>query len=47
MAKKMEFEYQIEEDYTYLRQIDKFVPTSENKIDDFLINTFTYFQQKH
>ena len=45
MAKKMEF--RIEEDYTSLRQIDKFVSANENQIDDFLINTFTYFKQKH
>ena len=47
MAKKIEFEYQIVEDYTSLRQIDKFLSANENQIDDFLINTFTYFKQKH
>ena len=43
MAKKMEFEYHIEEDYTSLRQIDRFV-SAEQKSDDFLINTFIDFK---
>ena len=43
----MEFKYQIEEDYTSLRLIDKFVSAYENQIDNFLINNFTYFKQKH